>query len=134
MNQCTPLCLPGQLEDMYWVAVRVDFMSVIQASYHWIFNLIMQNILMSNRHVEILLFLLVHFPNIVLLTVQEKLEYSQCVKALSSSTFLQIWKKTFYIKRRCRPGEMAQQLKALTALQKVLSSISGNHMVAHNHL
>jgi hypothetical protein len=31
-------------------------------------------------------------------------------------------------------GEMAQQLRALTALPKVLSSISSNHMVAHNHL
>jgi hypothetical protein len=31
-------------------------------------------------------------------------------------------------------GEMAQQLRALTALQKVLSSIPSNHMVAHNHL
>jgi hypothetical protein len=31
-------------------------------------------------------------------------------------------------------GEMAQQLRALTALPEVLSSISSNHMVAHNHL
>jgi hypothetical protein len=30
--------------------------------------------------------------------------------------------------------EMAQQLRALTALPKVLSSIPSNHMVAHNHL
>jgi hypothetical protein len=30
--------------------------------------------------------------------------------------------------------EMAQQLRALTPLPKVLSSISSNHMVAHNHL
>jgi hypothetical protein len=30
-------------------------------------------------------------------------------------------------------GEMAQQLRALTALPKVLSSIPSNHMVAHNH-
>ena len=29
---------------------------------------------------------------------------------------------------------MAQWLRALTALQKVLSSIPGNHMMAHNHL
>jgi hypothetical protein len=29
---------------------------------------------------------------------------------------------------------MAQQLRALTALQEVLSSIPSNHMVAHNHL
>jgi len=31
-------------------------------------------------------------------------------------------------------GEMAQWLKALTALPEVLSSIPSNHMVAHNHL
>jgi hypothetical protein len=30
-------------------------------------------------------------------------------------------------------GEMAQPVKALTALLKVLSSIPSNHMVAHNH-
>jgi hypothetical protein len=31
-------------------------------------------------------------------------------------------------------GEMAQLLRALTALPEVLSSIPSNHMVAHNHL
>ena len=31
-------------------------------------------------------------------------------------------------------GEMAQQLRALTALPKVLSSKSSNHIVAYNHL
>jgi len=31
-------------------------------------------------------------------------------------------------------GEMAQQLRALTALPEDLSSIPSNHMVAHNHL
>ena len=31
-------------------------------------------------------------------------------------------------------GEMAQRLRALPALQKVLSTIPSNHMVAHNHL
>jgi hypothetical protein len=30
--------------------------------------------------------------------------------------------------------EMAQQLRPLTALPEVLSSIPSNHMVAHNHL
>jgi hypothetical protein len=30
-------------------------------------------------------------------------------------------------------GEMAQRLRALTALLKVLSSIPSNHMVAHNY-
>jgi len=31
-------------------------------------------------------------------------------------------------------GEMAQWLRALTALPEVLSSDPSNHMVAHNHL
>jgi hypothetical protein len=31
-------------------------------------------------------------------------------------------------------GEMAQQLRALAALLKVLSSNPSNHMVTHNHL
>jgi hypothetical protein len=31
-------------------------------------------------------------------------------------------------------GEMAQWVKALTALLKFLSSNPSNHMVAHNHL
>jgi hypothetical protein len=31
-------------------------------------------------------------------------------------------------------GEIAQQLRALTALPEVLSSIPSNHMVVHNHL
>jgi hypothetical protein len=31
-------------------------------------------------------------------------------------------------------GEMAQRLRALTALLEVLSSNPSNHMVAHNHL
>jgi hypothetical protein len=31
-------------------------------------------------------------------------------------------------------GEMAQRLRALTALPKVLSSNPSNHIVAHNHL
>jgi hypothetical protein len=30
-------------------------------------------------------------------------------------------------------GKMAQQVRALTALLKVLSSNPSNHMVAHNH-
>jgi hypothetical protein len=32
-----------------------------------------------------------------------------------------------------RAGEMAQRVKALTALLKVMSSNPSNHMVAHNH-
>jgi hypothetical protein len=33
-----------------------------------------------------------------------------------------------------RAGEMAQRLRALTALPEVLSSTPRNYMVAHNHL
>ncbi|EDM02303.1 rCG37082 [Rattus norvegicus] len=33
-----------------------------------------------------------------------------------------------------RAGEMTQQLRALTALPDVLSSILSNHMSTHNHL
>jgi hypothetical protein len=38
------------------------------------------------------------------------------------------------LKIRAGVREMAQQLRALTALAEVLSSIPSNHMVAHNHL
>ena len=37
-------------------------------------------------------------------------------------------------KRNAGAGEMAQQLRTLTVLPKVLSSNPSNHMVAHNHL
>jgi hypothetical protein len=37
------------------------------------------------------------------------------------------------IKIPSRAGEMAQWLRAPTALPKVLSSNPSNHMVAHNH-
>jgi hypothetical protein len=37
--------------------------------------------------------------------------------------------------KKCqRAGEIAQQLRALTALPEVLSSNPSNHIVAHNHL
>jgi hypothetical protein len=36
-------------------------------------------------------------------------------------------------KNRLRAGEMAQWLRALTALLKVLCSNPSNHMVAYNH-
>jgi hypothetical protein len=38
------------------------------------------------------------------------------------------------LKRDTGAGEMAQRLRAPTALPEVLSSNSSNHMVAHNHL
>jgi hypothetical protein len=39
----------------------------------------------------------------------------------------------YIIKKFLGAGEVAQQVRALTALPKVLSSIPSNHMVAHNH-
>jgi DNA repair protein RadC len=42
--------------------------------------------------------------------------------------FTQTWKNYFG-----RAGEMAQHVRAVTVLLKVLSSNSSNHMVAHNH-
>jgi hypothetical protein len=40
----------------------------------------------------------------------------------------------FPLRLASRAGEMAQQLRALTVLPEVLSSIPTKHMVAHNHL
>jgi hypothetical protein len=37
------------------------------------------------------------------------------------------------LKKKRGAGEMAQRLRALTALLKVLSSNPSNHMMAHNH-
>jgi hypothetical protein len=44
----------------------------------------------------------------------------------------------FYLKKKMKKkkrgaGEMAQRLRALTSLLKVLSSNLSSHMVAHNH-
>jgi hypothetical protein len=38
------------------------------------------------------------------------------------------------VKKKLGAGEVAQRLRAPTVLPEVLSSISSNHMVAHNHL
>jgi hypothetical protein len=43
-------------------------------------------------------------------------------------------KKNQKTKNEAQVGEMAQRLRALTALLEVLSSIPSNHMVPHNHL
>jgi hypothetical protein len=45
-----------------------------------------------------------------------------------------ILKLAMQLKITLGAGEMAQQLRALTALLKVLSSNPSNHVVAHNHL
>jgi hypothetical protein len=39
----------------------------------------------------------------------------------------------FLTRVKNRAGEMAQQVRALTAFPKVMSSSPRNHMVAHNH-
>jgi hypothetical protein len=39
----------------------------------------------------------------------------------------------FNLRRILRAGEMAQWLRALTVLLKVLSSDPSNHMMAHKH-
>jgi hypothetical protein len=44
------------------------------------------------------------------------------------------WTHDFLLAEKDRAEEMAQQLRALTVLPKVLSSNPSNHMVAHNHL
>jgi DNA repair protein RadC len=38
-----------------------------------------------------------------------------------------------HLRTTTRAGELAQWVRALTALSKVLSSNPSNHMVAHNH-
>jgi hypothetical protein len=43
-------------------------------------------------------------------------------------------KKPHLKKQKQKTGEMAQQLRALTALPEILSSNPSNHMMAHNHL
>ena len=40
---------------------------------------------------------------------------------------------SFALRLSSGAGEMAQQLRALTALPEVLSSNPSNHIVAHNH-
>jgi hypothetical protein len=52
-----------------------------------------------------------------------ELPFSQCIVLVFQSLFINIG-----------VGEMAQWLRALTALPEILSSDPINHMVAHNHL
>jgi hypothetical protein len=53
---------------------------------------------------------------------------------MGTNTVIPATAKLRAIKSGRGAGEMAQQLRALTALPKVLSSHPSNHMVAHNHL
>jgi hypothetical protein len=50
-----------------------------------------------------------------------------------STTYAGVYLGLFLKETIFGAGEMAQQLRTLTALPKVLSSIPSNHMVAHNH-
>ena len=56
--------------------------------------------------------------------------WSSVFRALVSSGHAMV---CFYI-CAAGAGEMAQQLRALTALPEILSSNPSSHMVAHNHL
>jgi hypothetical protein len=56
------------------------------------------------------------------------------VYRVSSRKAKAIQRNLLFKKKRGGVGEMAQQLRALTALPEVLSSIPSNHMVAHSHL
>ena len=61
-------------------------------------------------------------------------EMGQLVKGLPEKfKNLNLIPRTHILKRGWVGGEMAQRLRALTALPKVLSSNPSNHMVAHNH-
>jgi hypothetical protein len=55
---------------------------------------------------------------------------------VSASTYINntISRCNFKKNKNKRAGEMAQWLRALTALPEVMSSIPSNYMVVHNHL
>jgi hypothetical protein len=58
----------------------------------------------------------------------------QLNRILSSACAVGCSQYLIRVKVKQRAGEMALRLRALTALPEVLSSIPGNHMLAHNHL
>jgi hypothetical protein len=61
--------------------------------------------------------------------------YNPGASAQSGSIYSDLGTHTSILKKMPHgDGEMAQQLRALTALPGVLSSIPSNHIVAHNHL
>jgi hypothetical protein len=62
-----------------------------------------------------------------LATIAFQMTLLTTIKASGILIFLKIF-------RNVRAGEVAEWLRALTALPEVLSSIPSNHMVAHNHL
>jgi hypothetical protein len=68
--------------------------------------------------------------NLNLFTLVSGRLFRQGQKATTFITKLFIY---IYIDLFTGAGEMAQWLRVPTALPEVLSSISSNHMVAHNH-
>ena len=60
-------------------------------------------------------------------------EFEASLLYIASSRTVRATQRNPVLKNKTRAGEMAQQLRALTALPEVLSSIPSNHMV-HNHL
>jgi hypothetical protein len=51
----------------------------------------------------------------------------------AKKVYLAVLALVLEIELSVRAGEMAQRVRVLTALPKVLSSNPSNHMVAHNH-
>ena len=67
--------------------------------------------------------------------MQQVMVVPYCVWALGEAGTLWVEDAPFFpYETVLGDGEMAQRLRALTALLEVLSSIPNNHMVAHNHL
>ena len=55
------------------------------------------------------------------------------VYRVSSRTARATQRNCRFKKRKIGAGEMAKQVRAMTALLKILSSNPSNHMVAHSH-
>jgi hypothetical protein len=71
-------------------------------------------------------------PTICPIPAQSCFDYGNSAMCLKSSVMLPTY--FIFLYESCfRAGEMAQRLRAPTALPKVLSSNPSNHMVAHNH-
>ena len=67
-----------------------------------------------------------------IVTIQEWLEQLQ-INWLAFHIMCKVVKMHTFKKQMTRAGKMAQRLRALTALPRVLSSNPINHIVAHNN-
>jgi hypothetical protein len=67
--------------------------------------------------------------------VQEDQKFTVILGHTLSSRYMKpcVRKKILSIKNKNRAGKMAQWVRTLTALPKVLNSNPSNHMVAHNN-